>query len=78
MLRASDRTIVDPVLSVEDEDDDDDDDEPDLPEPVKVVEQVSTFDEMTIWGHDHTPSSDDSFAKGVEEWISFAEAIHGR
>lgn len=76
VLRASDRTIVNPVLPVEDEDDDDD--EPELPEPVKVVEQVSTFSELTIWGHDHIPASDDSFAKGVEEWISFAEAIHGR
>jgi len=72
VLKASDRTIIEPVLPAED------DDEPELREPVKVVEEVSTFNEMTIWGHDQIPASDDPLIKGVEEWISFAEAIHSR
>lgn len=72
VLKATDETITDPVLPAEDDVD------PELPEPVKVMEEVSTFDELTIWGHDQVPASDDSFVKGIEEWVAFAEAIHGR
>jgi len=72
VLKPSDQTIIEPILPA------DDDEEPELPEPVKVVEEVSNFDEMTIWGHDQLPASDDNFINGVEEWISFAEAIHSR
>jgi ribonuclease H2 subunit C len=39
---------------------------------------VSSFDDMVVWGHDRVPDSDDTFVKGIEEWISFAEAIHGK
>lgn len=72
VLKATDETITDPVLPAEDDVD------PELPEPVKVMEEFSTFDELTIWGHDQVPASDDSFVKGIEEWVAFAEAIHGR
>jgi len=72
VLKATDKTVIEPVLPGED------DEEPELPEPVRVVEVVSTFDEMVLWGHDEVPASDDSFAKGIEEWIGFAEAIHSR
>ena len=47
-------------------------------EPVKILESAATFDEVTIWGHDQVPAADDPFAKGVEEWIAFAESIHSR
>lgn len=70
VLKATDQTIIEPVPPAEE------DEEPELPEPVKIVEVVSTFEEVTIWGHDQVPASDDTFVKGVEEWISFAEAIH--
>ncbi|KAJ5585451.1 Ribonuclease H2 subunit C [Penicillium hispanicum] len=42
-------------------------------EPVKVLETQGTFDEMIVWGHEILPAADDSFVKGVEEWIRFAE-----
>jgi len=47
-------------------------------EPAKILEELSTFDEVIVWGHDQVPTSEDPFVKGIEEWISFAEAIHGR
>lgn len=75
VLKSTDRILVEPVQPLEPQSEDDDEPE-ELPEPVKIAEHVSTFDEMTIWGHDQVPTADDSFAKGVEEWITFAEAIH--
>ena len=55
--------------------DEEDDEEP---EPVKILEQVSTFEEIMVWGHDQLPAPDDPFVKGLEEWISFAEAINSQ
>ena len=72
VLKSSDKTFIETILPSEE----DEDEEPELPEPIKVAEQVSTFDQMTIWGHDHLPAMDDNLAKGIEEWIALAEAIH--
>ena len=75
VLKQSDKVVVDlppPLI------DEEDDEEPELPQPVKVVDQVATFEEVTVWGHDQLPAADDAMVKGTEEWISFAEAIHGR
>ena len=52
---------------------DEDADEPN--EPVRVLEEVATFDNMIIWGHEAIPGADDPFVKGVDEWIRFAEAV---
>lgn len=72
VLKGTQKTIVEPAPMVED------DEEPELPEPIKIVEGVSSFDEMIVWGHDRDLTSEDDFVKGVEEWISFAAAIHGK
>ena len=45
------------------------------PEPVKILKVEAKFDEMIVWGHDRLPAADDTFAKGIEEWITFAEAV---
>lgn len=45
------------------------------PEPVKILKEEATFDSITVWGHDRLPAADDAFAKGIEEWIGFAEAV---
>ncbi|KAK5103538.1 hypothetical protein LTS08_002954 [Lithohypha guttulata] len=75
VLRTSAKTIIEPTSpAVQDEDEDDE--EPELPVPIKVIEQVSNFDKMIVWGHDQLPPADDTMVKGVEEWIAFAEAIH--
>lgn len=73
VVKATEKTFVEPAPIV-----DDDDEEPELPDPIKIVEEVSSFQEMVVWGHDQDPVSDNNFVKGIEEWISFAEAIHGR
>ncbi|KAK0266087.1 hypothetical protein LTS09_000036 [Friedmanniomyces endolithicus] len=53
------------------------DEEEDGVEEVKVMEQKAVFDEIIVWGHEVLPEDGDEYVKGVEEWIAFAEAIHG-
>lgn len=43
--------------------------------PVKVLEVQGTFDEVMVWGHEILPAADDTFVKGVEEWVRFAETV---
>ncbi|KAJ5929254.1 Ribonuclease H2 subunit C [Penicillium verhagenii] len=45
-------------------------------EPVKILETQGTFDEMIVWQHEFLPAADDTFVKGVEEWVRFAETMH--
>ncbi|CRG90590.1 scavenger mRNA-decapping enzyme DcpS [Talaromyces islandicus] len=45
-------------------------------EPVKTLEAQSTFDEFIVWDHETLAAADDTFVKGVEEWIKFAEVMH--
>lgn len=42
----------------------------------KVFEAQGSFDEVVLWGHEVVPSEDDPYAKGIEEWISFAETVY--
>jgi ribonuclease H2 subunit C len=51
------------------------DGEPEPEEPVKVLEAQGTFDELMVWGHEILPAADDTFVKGVEEWVRFAEMV---
>ena len=56
------------------DDDEMDDDEPQV--EVKAAYELATFDEVTIWGQDMLPDAeDDPYAKGMDEWIKFAEAV---
>ncbi|RDL39969.1 Uncharacterized protein BP5553_04309 [Venustampulla echinocandica] len=43
---------------------------------VKVVEEMSEFDDIMIWGHETLADETDPYMKGVEEWVLFAERIH--
>ena len=74
MTKPTERTLPKQYLPI-DKDDSDVEEEQD-PEPVKILESVSQFKDITVWGHDQMPTTEDSFVKGVEEWISFAHAIH--
>jgi ribonuclease H2 subunit C len=56
--------------------DDSDDDEDEPSEPVKIFEHVSDVKEITVWGHDQMPATDDAYHKGVDEWLAFAQTIH--
>lgn len=44
-------------------------------EPVKALEAQSTFDDFIVWDHETLAVADDTFVKGVEEWIQFAEVV---
>ena len=66
-----------PTYTAVDEDIEIADEEEEPPEPVKILEETSTFEDIIVWGHDIVPTNEDPFVKGIEEWISFAEAIHG-
>ncbi|KAJ9644750.1 hypothetical protein H2201_006098 [Coniosporium apollinis] len=56
---------------------DDDDEDAEQPTEIKVAEEVASFDAVVVWGHDTLPeATDDPYAKGVEEWIAFAEVMH--
>ncbi|RDW74682.1 ribonuclease H2 subunit C [Aspergillus mulundensis] len=45
-------------------------------EPIKVLEKQATFGDYMVWGHEMIPAADDSFVKGVEEWVKFAGVMH--
>ncbi len=53
------------------EDNEDEEEEDDI----NVLEEVSSFSDIMIWGHETIAESDDAFVKGMGEWISFAEAV---
>jgi Ribonuclease H2 non-catalytic subunit (Ylr154p-like) len=57
------------------EDDEDISEDEAHPEPVQILKEEAIFDSITVWGHDRLPAADDTFAKGIEEWIGFAEAV---
>jgi ribonuclease H2 subunit C len=57
------------------EDDEDISEDEERPERVKILKEEATFDSITVWGHDRLSAADDTFAKGIEEWIGFAEAV---
>jgi len=44
-------------------------------EPVKILEEQASFDEVVLWGHESTPDETDPYVKGIEEWIAFAETV---
>ena len=44
-------------------------------EEVNVLEEVATFEELVVWGHEVAVQDDHAVVKGVSEWIRFAEAV---
>ncbi|KAL8812700.1 MAG: hypothetical protein Q9223_000500 [Gallowayella weberi] len=52
------------------------DDDGDPEDEIRVLEEVTQFDELMVWGHEAIAESDDTFVKGVEEWVKFAGAMH--
>jgi len=58
------------------EDDEESDAEEDVPEDVKVLPQIASFDRFTVWAHEAAPATaEDPYVKGVEEWMAFAQAV---
>ncbi|KAI9878159.1 MAG: hypothetical protein M1830_001728 [Pleopsidium flavum] len=58
------------------DDEEDDEEEEEEEEPVKILEERASFDEVVLWGHESMPDKNDLYAKGIDEWISFAETMH--
>ncbi|KAJ5256639.1 hypothetical protein N7478_012743 [Penicillium angulare] len=50
---------------------------PEQEESVKILQMQGKFNEMMVWGHEHLPAANDAFVKGMEEWMRFAETMHG-
>ena len=44
-------------------------------EEVKILQEIGSFDEVVLWGHESMVEGDDAFVKGLGEWIGFAEAV---
>jgi ribonuclease H2 subunit C len=60
----------------EDEDQDEEDEQETV--EVKVAERIGEFEEVVAWGHGgQVEEGQDMFIRGVQEWIGFAEAMHG-
>lgn len=64
------------LATPEDDTLEDEDDVEEAPEETKRFETQSTFDEFIVWGHEALPeASEDPYVRGVEEWMTFAEAV---
>lgn len=61
------------VIDVDNDEGQEDDD--DRPDHVELLTVAASFDEMVVWGHEILPASDDTFVKGIEEWIALAETV---
>jgi len=63
-----------PTISQED----DDEDEVEQPvEETRIAQEIGTFDEVMVWNHDVPwDGAEDSYARGISEWMTFANAIH--
>jgi ribonuclease H2 subunit C len=68
-------THTDRVLPAAQRADGAEDEEAEAEEPVKIMEAQGAFDEFVVWGHETLPAADDTFVKGVEEWLQFADAV---
>lgn len=64
-----------PTLQPTDRGTTEDEGEAEPEEPVKILEAQGTFEDIVVWGHEIPPAADDSFVKGVEEWLRFAESV---
>ena len=40
-----------------------------------MLKEVGSFDKMLIWNHESMVDGDDTFVKGLSEWVGFAEAV---
>lgn len=42
---------------------------------MKILQEEASFTEVVLWGHESMPDENDPYAKGIDEWIGFAEAV---
>ncbi|PNS18661.1 hypothetical protein CAC42_5200 [Sphaceloma murrayae] len=76
VLQKTDRVVVDMPQHPDQDDDDDLSEQESPPEQIKVIEQIGTFENITVWDHENTPESGQNpYLKGVEEWLKMAGAV---
>ncbi|KAF2772779.1 ribonuclease H1 small subunit [Teratosphaeria nubilosa] len=78
-LLESKRKAALPVPEIEQEDEEDEfamREDGKEEEEVKLMEQMGTFDEAVVWGHENVPEDEDEYVKGIDEWIAFSQAMH--
>ncbi|GAB7356663.1 hypothetical protein MBLNU459_g7379t1 [Dothideomycetes sp. NU459] len=52
-------------------------DDEECSEYVGVMQELASFKEFTVWGHESVPANvEDSYTKGIEEWMGFAQSMH--
>lgn len=44
-------------------------------EDMTVLDEIGSFDNLFLWNYESMITEDDAFVKGLNEWISFAEAV---
>jgi ribonuclease H2 subunit C len=79
ILQFTDRVDETPAADTEiQEDDDEGDEEQEELVQTKIVETVGQFDEIMVWQQGgEAEETQDPYARGITEWIGFAEAMHG-
>ena len=40
-----------------------------------AVDDIAAFDEVVVWGHENPAETNNVFVRGVDEWVTFAEAV---
>lgn len=77
-MEKTDRTLPPPASrsAAHDEQDEAEDEDEEAPEDVRVVQEIASFNNITVWGHESIPSStEDPYSKGIEEWMTFAQSV---
>lgn len=59
----------------EDMPDEDDEEEPRQGQTTTLLQSHGTFTHVRIWGHERVPGEEDVFARGLGEWVRFAETV---
>lgn len=44
-------------------------------EEITLLNEVGSFDKLLIWNHESMVEADDTFVKGLCEWMGLAEAV---
>ena len=44
-------------------------------EDMTVLNEIGSFDNLFLWNYESMVTEDDAFVKGLNEWITFAEAV---
>ncbi|KAF2032488.1 ribonuclease H1 small subunit [Setomelanomma holmii] len=80
VLNVIDKTLPLPRTQAQGLQDDNDDADEDMDaetEEIKIAEQIGEFDEIVVWEHGGEVDKErDGFARGLREWIGFAESMH--